>query len=282
MKDRNIWEKRLKGLKNYKKSNKEAEDFGSKLPDSRYEAVVQGAKLADSQKGKPQIVVSCKVVDDEEYADVVQSVFMGLTDVADKEDGRAPLTFTVNTLKRLGFELSGEDPTELIDAVEELNSSKMRIKLRVNNGYANIDGPADDAGVDGDGDANEDIDDEDIPKKGKKGKDEDEEEESEEAEESSSEVTEGAQVTWDSNGTESTGTVIEILEEDNIARVEKENGKISRVPIDKLTVTGDQNDDAKVDEDEEEEKVLEDEEDEEEEVEEKPKKTTKKKKTSRR
>lgn len=271
MKDRSLWEKRLKGLKNYKKSHKEAEDFGSKLPDSRYEAIIGGAKLADSQKGKPQIVVSCKIVDDEEYSDEVVPVFMGLTDSSDKEDGRAPLTFTVNTLKRLGFELSGEDPTELIDAVEELNSSKMRIKLRVNNGYANIDGPSEDSGSDDDDSTEEE--EEEKPKKGKKASDEEEEEEQGET---ASEVAEGQKVTWDSNGKEETGTVVEVLEEDNIARVEKESGKVSRVPIDKLTVTGDQNDEAEVEEEEEEQ------EDEEEEVEEKPKKVTKKKKTSRR
>lgn len=262
MKDRKLWETRLKKMKNYKKSSQEAEDFGSKLPDSRYEAVIQGALLKDSQKGKPQIVVSCKVVDDEEFADVVQSVFMGIADTADKSDGTAPLVFTLNALKRLGFELTGEDPSELIDVVEELNTSKMRIKLSIKDGYGRIDGPSEDGGGEEESEEKEDS-------------EEEEKEETEESseEESPSEVVEGAKVTWDSNGEEKEGTVIEVLEDANIARVERTDGKISRIPIDKLTVTGDQNEEAETEEKSEDE--------EEEEVEEKPKKVIKKKKTSR-
>jgi hypothetical protein len=260
MKDRKLWETRLKKMKNYEKSHKEAEDFGSKLPDSRYEAIIQGALLKDSNKGKPQMVVSCKVVDDEEFSDVVQPVFMGLSDTAEKADGTAPLVFTLNTLKRLGFELTGEDPTEIIDAVEELNGSKMRIKLSIKDGYGRIDGPSEDGG--GEESSEEDSGD----------KSSEEEEESTEKESAEGgEVTEGAKVTWESNGEEKEGTVIEVLEDDNIARIEKEDGKISRVPIDKLTVTGDQNDGAEKSEEEEEE-----------EVEEKPKKSVTKKKKSRR
>ena len=270
MKDRKLWETRLKKMKNYKKSSQEAEDFGSKLPDSRYEAIIQGALLKDSQKGKPQVVVSCKVVDDEEFADVVQPVFMGLADTSDKADGTAPLVFTLNTLKRLGFELTGEDATELIDAVEELNTSKMRIKLSIKDGYGRIDGPSEDGGGEEEESGSEEDEEESPKKKGKKGA----EEEEEETEETSSEIIEGAKVTWDSNGEDKEGTVIEVLEDDNIARVERTDGKISRVPIDKLTVT-----ETEAEEEAEEETAPEDEE---EEIEEKPAKKVVKKKKSRR
>lgn len=263
MKDRKLWEKRLGAMKGYKTAAKEASKMTEGLPDARYTGIISDATMKDSNAGDPMIAVNLKVINDEEYNDENVTSFMNLSDKGTR--------FTIATLKRLGFELEGDDPSEILDAVEELAKSKMTVTFKVKGGYANIVSPVD-------------VEEGDAPE-AEESEDEEESEETEEKEETSGEIAEGSKVSWEKDGETRTGTVVEILEEDNIARIEKEDGKVTRVSTEKLTLVTDE-EESEEEESEEEEEVEEDPKEEVEETEEeeeeapKAKRQAKKEKTN--
>lgn len=258
MKDRKLWEKRLGSLKGYKKAVEEAEELGGKLPDARYTGKIEGAKLADSNAGNPQIVVNGKIVGDEEFEGESFTAFMGL--------GEQGLRYTLATLKRLGFEIEGDDPKEILDVVESLDSSNMSVVIKVKDGYANISGPAEDVSEskDDNEDTEEDEEEDDEETKEDDSEEEEEEEtedseEEEEEKEESKELAEGSKVTWEKDGKKRTGTIVEILEDNNMARIEKEDGGITRVAMDLLTIVTDDSEEEEQEEIEEEEEEVEEE-----------------------
>lgn len=257
MKDRKLWEKRLKSLKNYKKASEEAEELSGRLPDARYTGKINEAKLTDSNAGDPMIMVQLIVEDDEEHEGASQNSFLNLGDNS--------LRFSIATLKRLGYELEGDDPAEILDAVEDLNKSEMRVTFKVKDGYANILGPIEE------GEAEESEEESENEESEEETEEETEEESEEETEKR--ELTEGSKVSWEKDGETRTGTVVEILEEDNIARIKKEDGKVARILIKELSIVEEESEEES--EVEEVSEEPEESEEETEEVEEKPKRTQK-------
>ena len=136
MKDRKLWEKRLKSLKNYKEEKEKSDSLGSTLPPARYSGRIVSAEMTEASSKDLMIRVNMVVENDEEHDGVEQPSFLNL--------GEKSLRFSLATLKRLGYELSGDDTSEILDVVEELSDSGMGVNFKVGtSGFANILGPVD-------------------------------------------------------------------------------------------------------------------------------------------
>lgn len=267
-----------KKIKNMKEALSDAKKFNSELPDGLFKGRISGADIVTSKNsGDLQIIVNLMVVDHEEYEGLKAVSFMGI------EGDR--LSWTLGTLIRLGFEIEG-DVEDIYTAVEELNSSNMIVSFEQKNGFANIKKNLNEE-IEEDEDDSESImseDDGDVEERDEDAEEEDEEtEEEEDDEDESLEISEGDLVSWSNKkGKTLTGEVIEILEDDNSARVETAEGKILTIEYDKLSLLDEEPEEIEDEEEEieeEEEELEPDEEDEvvddEEEEEEQPK--TKKK-----
>lgn len=254
---------RLKSVKGYSQAVKESETSGFEtLPDARYEAKIVSAEIGESKSsGRLQAVVRMMIVNHEEFDGQKTAEFLGL-----EGDG---LVITLRKIRVLGFELEGNDPSELLGIVEEIGKSEMIVKIQVKNGFAGIIGKSDEDPyiVNDNDDDSAEADDESQ-----------EEEESEEVEESKEEVLEGSKVKWTSkDGKEKTGEVIEILDETQMARVECD-GKIVRIPLASLEVISESSEEVEEEEIvEEEEEIVDDVEESEEEEEDTTTRKTKKK-----
>lgn len=236
------WIKKLKNIKNYSEAAKESEQLGGTVPDGSYEAVVKSAKLGQSQNGRDQIIIGMEIQNDDEQEGSKIATFPGLDDNSMK--------FTLAMLRRLGFEIAGDDPSELIDIVDQLNSSGMSVQIKVKDGFCNIlnsnedphiagedEGSEDEEAEESEDDTDGDEDGDDSAEESEEDEDSEDSETEEESEESAPEVAEGVQVTWKGEDKKvKNGEVIEVIEDKNLARVELADGKIVRVNIEKLTV----------------------------------------------
>lgn len=264
---RKEWAKKLKRIEGYDGHVKESESLGGTVPDGRYEADVTSAEFGTSANGRDQIVVKMKIVNHEEQDDATCATFMGIDATS--------LKYTLATLRRLGFEIAGDNPEELLDIVEELGKSKMNINIKIKDGFVGIldsnDVHVSDSENKEEQEEEEEDEQENVSEEGEDGDSEDEdsddEEESEENTDSGeeSEISEGDKVTWKDGKTSKSGEIIEVMEDKNLARIETSEGKIIRVDISKLVKQ--EEEEESDDEDNEEDSS---EEDDQEEVEEKP------------
>jgi hypothetical protein len=256
--ERKDWLKKLKNVKGYEKAVEESKDLGGNLPDGKYTATVKSASLNTSQNGRDQIIIKLQITGDEEQEGAGAVAFHGIDENS--------LRFTVSMLRRLGFEVEGEDPTELLDIVDQLSKSEMSVNIKVKDGFANIlDSNEEDIAITSEEDEGDD-DGESHDESEEEESEEDETSEEDDSDESSedNEVSEGKHVTWKGeDGKKKIGEVIEVLEDKNIARVELEDGKIVRVNIEKLSLIAgeeEENDSSEEEQEEDNEEVEETEE----------------------
>lgn len=272
MKDRKLWLKKLKGVKGFDSELRDAAENAGGIPPAVYASVIKDAKMVESKKGDPMIAVSLEIENDEEYEGENATSFMGL--------GESSRRFTFSTLKRLGYEFEGEGDIieEILDVVEDLSTSEKRVKIKVGTtGLANIQSLIDEDEEESQEEEEDSEEEEELEnEEQEETEDEEEDEDEKESEESSGEIEEGSFVSWEKNGETLKGTIVEIFEEDNIARVEKESGGFARVIIEKLTLVEEQDSSDDEDEEEIEEEPKQSIEEEDEEMEEAPKPKAKK------
>ena len=217
------WAKRVQQIKDYDKAVSEADSIVSGVPDGRYQMKIESADFGESKNGRLQVIVKGSIVGHEEQEGENLVSFMGL-------EGQS-LPYTAATLKRLGYEMEGDSPEELLEIISQLGESGVVVNVQVKDGFTNVFGPASDLG-----EVSESNEDQEQPEEQPE-ETESEEEEEESESESPNEVTEGKKVKWTGkDGTDQEGEVLEILEEENKARIEIEGGKIVRIGIDRLSV----------------------------------------------
>jgi hypothetical protein len=258
------WQKKLSKISGWEQAVSDSKTLGGALPAGSYIAKINSAELTESQNGRPQIAIKGEVIDHEEFEGTEFMTFPGL-------EGNS-LKFTLRMLANLGYELEGDDPSQLISIVEELNSSEKEVKIKSDGNFINIIGSNEENVEVESENEEEEVVEEESEEDNEVEEDESSEEETEDEndrKDSDSEISEGNTVSWKEGSKTKTGEVIEVLEDKNVARIETSEGKIIRVEIDKLTVTKKEKEDAS----EEETEDIEDEE----EVEEKPKKSSVKK-----
>lgn len=222
-----MWAKRVQQIKGYDTAIKDADNIVSGVPDGRYQMRIKSAEFGDSKNGRLQIIVKGEIVNHEEQDGQPLTSFLGLEDKS--------LSYTAATLKRMGYEMEGDSPEELLDIVDQLGSSNAVANVQVKDGYTNIFGPAEDLGEVEESDNEETEEEEET--ENEESEDESEEESEEESEDSIKEIVEGSKVKWiGKDKKEKTGEVLEILETENKARVEIDGGGIARIEIDRLSL----------------------------------------------
>lgn len=216
------WKKRLKRIKDYKVAKEASENLGSKLPDGRYKGKVTSAELAESQSsGREQINIFIKVIEGE-YTDQIVGYFPGLDEKS--------LQFTLAAIRNLGQEVP-EDPEDIVEVVDQINTDLPEVIFVVKDGWTSILAFADSTKEDQIGD---EVSEEEIE------------------EEIEGEVEEGSTVSFDWNGKEFVGEVVEIREKEN-KLVIKSNGKKYSVKAEKVSLVVKEEPEEKVEEEVEEE-----------------------------
>ena len=126
--------KRINGYKDAKEDSEELKGFGD-IEDGRYQAQIESAELAISQKDRAQINIFGKITEGE-YEGEQFAAFPGL-------EGKS-LKFTLAMLGRLDYELpDAADGIE--DIVEDLDSNGASVIIVIKNGFCNIEKLNDDA-----------------------------------------------------------------------------------------------------------------------------------------
>ena len=215
-----------------------AKETGGNLPDGTYQFKIIGARFHMSDKGKPQFKTKLELIGGDEE---LKGEKLEINDNLETSDN---MGWFKKKLRRLNI-VPPEDVTEITDGTvaEQLEGKTFEGQVKTKNDFMNVY-------------VNR------LLSENGKTKDTDEseekEEEKEEAQEEEKEVSieEGSQVTW---GNGKIGEVIEVLADDEQARVKKEDGSVVRVDLSKLTIA--EKEEAEEEDEQEEEKSEEKDED---------------------
>jgi preprotein translocase subunit YajC len=190
------------------------ESGGGDLPDGTYQFKIKGARFHMTEKGKPQFKTKIEVVGGDEE-------FQGKElEVNDNLETSENMGWFKRKLRRLNIEVP-ESVDEITDGdvADAMEGKVFEGQVKTKNDFMNV--YVNRLIVDGEGKgSHEEEEDDDDDKKGKNKKDE-----------SSNEIEEGSRVTW---GGGKEGEVIEIDEDDEEARVRKDDDTVVRVALNKL------------------------------------------------
>lgn len=202
---------------------------GQGLPDGTYQFEITGARFHLSNKQRPQFKTKLKVVGGEEE-------FKGQElEINDNLETAENMGWFKKKLQRLNIAQT-EDFDEVIDGTvaDQMKGKVFEGQVKTKNDFLNVYVNrliADSAGTASSKDEEEEVED-------TKG-------------EAASEIEEGSEVKW---GNGKTGTVVEVLADDNQARVKKEDGTVVRVALNLLSIN-DETEEEEVEETEEEDKA---------------------------
>lgn len=187
-----------------------SETAGQDLPDGTYQFQVASARFHMTEKGKPTFKSKLKVVGGDEE-------FVGKElEINDNLETAENMGWFKKKLQRLNITIT-EDFEEVMDGTvaDQLKGKIFEGQVKTKNDFMNVY-------------VNRLVGESDVAESVSK-----ESDEVVEKEESESSIEEGTTVTW--NG--KTGTVIEVLADDNQARVKKEDGSVVRVALNLLSVS---------------------------------------------
>lgn len=240
----------------------------TEFEDGRYMARLVKAGLGESAAGRLQVIFHFKFEDDDtpgvpNYGGQVKYDYQGI-------ESEQNMTFFARRIDQLGYEVP-DDLTGITDILADIEKEKPLCKIRLKskgdfqNVYidkvygANEETEEDEDADEGDATEEEETVEEEAPVKPKKGKkdktpapaeeeedddaedgDDEEEEEEEEAddeEEDGVELTVGMVVMGETSSGTRKGTVLEIKNDEGIARVKMDdNGKVAKIALDKLSI----------------------------------------------
>ncbi len=204
------WAKQLKNLDGYKENkNSEPVEFEN-VPDGRYDARIVSTDLKLSKNKEQMIQIGLIIIGDSEEAERTCNAFLML------EGAGAP--GGLGTIKKLGYEELPDEASDLAEIIEEIGASEKEVTIQVKGGFSNIQ-----ALLDGDPHITSD-DDEDAV----------EESEEEETSDDADAVDVGDDVNFTFKGQDMQGTIIEILEDEDKARI-KSGGKIYPIKVENIS-----------------------------------------------